>query len=288
MTWKEFWGGFDKAEYANSIKHLKEHELRREHDVIRKKVHSARAATTASGAAIIHTVGFSAIGAGVGYRKQRYNVQKQNIIENRMRREGWRIPKMRTRDYLMAVGPSAAAGALVPGAEHFISHAAGHGAAAFTASHASATFSAVVHYPSTFLRAMADGASAQLHAVSQGLAGHATQLVSIDSVASNTPSFLGYVAGQGAANSVEMGVVNWAVGTMGNLKRHQVRGYLEMMRGVRSTRPVGRPNKQVLHTAPVSHSYEYRMISTDNLCLDGFTWRYNLYDNQRLEHSKRR
>lgn len=256
MTWREFWGDFDKAEYANSIKHLKEHELRRKHDLIRKKVVAARSATTASGAAIIHTAGFSAIGAGVGYRKQRYNVQKQKIIEDRMRREGWRIPEMRTRDFLMAAGPSAVAGAVVPGAEHFISHAAGHGAAAFTASHASATFSAVAHDPSTFFHAMANGASAQLHAVSQWLAGHATQLVPIDSVASNTPSFLGYVAGQGAANSVEMGIVSWAVSTMGNVKQHQVRGYLEMMRGARSTKQVDRRNKQVLHTAPVSQSYE--------------------------------
>lgn len=285
MTWNEFWGGFDKAKYANSIKHLKEHELRREHDVIRKKVVSARAAAVASGAALIHTVGFSAIGAGMSYRKQRYNVQKQNIIEDRMNREGWLIPDMRKRDFLMAVGPSAVTGALVPGAEHFISHAAGHGASAFTASHASATFSAVAHDPSTFAHAMADGASAQLHAVSQGLAGHATQLVSIDSVASNTPSFLGYVAGQGAANSVEIGVVNWAVNTIANLNRHQMRGYLEMMRGARSTKPVGRPNKQVLRTAPVSQSYEYRMIHAENSCLEGSTWRYNSYDNSRLQNS---
>lgn len=70
MTWREFWGDFDKAEYANSIEHLKEHELRRKHGLVRKRVVAARSATTASGAAIIHTAGVSAIGVGVGYRNK--------------------------------------------------------------------------------------------------------------------------------------------------------------------------------------------------------------------------
>lgn len=149
---------------------------------------AAKAVTTASAASILHSVGVASVGVGVGFRKQKYNAQKQNIIEDRMHLEGWRTQEMRKIDFLMTVGPSALAGVVVSGAGHFINHAAGHVAAAFTASHASATFSAAVHHPATFVHAMSDGASSQIHAVAEGLMGHATWLVPIDPVASNTPN----------------------------------------------------------------------------------------------------
>jgi hypothetical protein len=47
-----------------------------------------------------------------------------------MRREGWDVENMRTRDFLLVVGSSAVALVIIPGAEsapsHLISHAAGH------------------------------------------------------------------------------------------------------------------------------------------------------------------
>jgi hypothetical protein len=53
-----------------------------------------------------------------------------------------------------------------------------------------------------------DGVSLQVHAVGQGLMGHATNLVSIDAVAQNSPQFLGNIAGQSLANAVEMAGVH--------------------------------------------------------------------------------
>ena len=215
MTWDEFWGEFDEDDYAASIKNLQEHELRQQHDLIRKKVVASRAATGAGAAGAFHTFGASLLGAGAGYRRQKYNSQKQNIIEERMYQKGWRVPEMSTGDFLMAVGPTAVASVALPGAEHvaghFISHAAGHGAAAFTSNHVADTISALGHHPVDFLHAVEGGVSAQTHALSEGLAGHATQLVPIDAVATNTTGFLGDVAGQAAANALEMELINKTV-----------------------------------------------------------------------------
>lgn len=214
MTVDEFFGEFSERKYANSIARLSEHQLRAEHDKVRKKVVAAQSSVTVSGLSIFHTAGFSLIGAGIGWRKQNYNSKKQNICEARMRREGWALEDMRKRDFMMAVGPSVVASVVLPGAEHvaghFISHAAGHGAAQFTSQHAGDTLCSAVQHPEQFARAVSAGVESQVHAVGQGLMGHATNLVSIDAVAQNTPQFLGNVAGQGLANAAEMAAVQSA------------------------------------------------------------------------------
>lgn len=211
MTIDEFFGDFDEDEYACSIQKLDQSQLRREHDLVRKKVVAAKSTIGASGLSLFHTFGFSAIGAGIGWRKHNYNAKKQNICEARMRREGWSVEEMRTRDFLLAVGPSAAASVLLPGAEgaasHLIGHAAGHGAAAWTSQHAADTFLQATQHSGQFVHGMSEGISSQVHAVGQGLLGHATNLVPIDAVAQNTPQSLGYIAGQGFANAAEMEAV---------------------------------------------------------------------------------
>jgi hypothetical protein len=133
MTIDEFFGDFNKRNYAASIAYLNEQQLRAEHDKVHKNVVAAQSTIAASGLSLFHTAGFSLLGAGIGWRKQSYNSKKQSICEARISREGWPLEEMRKRDFFMAVVPSAAASILLPGANHIAGHlinyAAGHGAA---------------------------------------------------------------------------------------------------------------------------------------------------------------
>ncbi|KAF3905686.1 hypothetical protein ABW20_dc0104279 [Dactylellina cionopaga] len=206
MPVRDFFRSFDEAKYASEIGHLKEPQLRNLHDKVRKKVVAAVSSTAVGGATTIVVGPIGLVGVGIGLRRQSYNSDKLNIIENRMLREGWEIPTMRKRDILLAAGPAIVAGVVAPGAEHAIGHVAGHGAQAFLGHHAGTAVDALVKYPEVFTHSMADGALAQSHAIVSGLTGHATHLISIDSI-SITPQSLGFIAGQAVACAAEVRVV---------------------------------------------------------------------------------
>jgi hypothetical protein len=215
MTWDEFWGDFSESDYRARVKRMDRAEVLTEHAIARSKLVTAGASTGVGVGAAPFTLGFSLVGSAVGVRRARYNSKKFDILEERLAEEGWDPTRFRKRDFALAAGPTAVAAAVVPGAGHLVSHAighvAGHGAATFAAHHASDTISNAIAHPSAFGHAMEQGIHAQSSAVLNGLEGHATNLVPIDAIASNSPGFLGYVAGNAAANAAELKAVETAV-----------------------------------------------------------------------------
>jgi len=160
--------------------------------------------------AATHIGGATLVFSGIGYRRLQYNDKKKEIIKACMADENWKLSKLRKRDILMAVGPSAVAATLAPGLEHAVGGLAGHGASIFVSRHAHDMASLAIHNTTPFLHAVEAGVNTQVSAVAHGLAGHAEQLVSVDSVATCTTEFFGNMAGQALASTAEIAVTKKA------------------------------------------------------------------------------
>ncbi|MCJ1259300.1 hypothetical protein MMC24_007137 [Lignoscripta atroalba] len=211
---------FDSDAYYDEIQELDENKLRGEHALIQKKCLGAKASVGAGVVAAVHTSGGSFVLSGIGLRRNNYNEKKKAIIEARMHREGWPLVELRKRDILLAVGPTAIAACVAPGVDSLTGHFAGHAASSFTSHHVADTISYAVHDTSNFVHAAEQGFTAQVSAVTHGLAGTATQLVPVESVASNTTGFFGNMAGQAFASTIEIsatkqaasGLARWGLG----------------------------------------------------------------------------
>ncbi|KAF3911520.1 hypothetical protein ABW20_dc0108332 [Dactylellina cionopaga] len=181
MTVHEFFHSFDEAKYAMKISEMQEDELRALHNEIRKKVIGAVSSAATGGTTTVLTGPVGLAGVGIGLRRQSYNRDKQRIIENRMRENGWEIHKLRKRDVLSAVGPPVLSFAVAPVPLDAIGDIAGHGAHAILGDHAETAIRALTEHYDQFLHAMVGGAVDQTSAV-----------------ASEHMARLGYIAGQAA------------------------------------------------------------------------------------------
>jgi hypothetical protein len=81
--------GFDEDKYEYEISQYSRAALRREHAIIRQKCISAKASAGTRAVGAFHTAGASLLLSGVGLRRNSYNKQKREIIERRLRKEGW-------------------------------------------------------------------------------------------------------------------------------------------------------------------------------------------------------
>lgn len=133
---------FSPHAYRRQISDLDEPQLRELHKQIQRKVVGAGAQIVAGGAGALASGGVSLLLSGVGSRRAKVNSQKVDIIEERLRAEGWQGHDFGFRDVIVGAGPAAVASVLAPGVEHvasaMIGHATTHGiahAAAATATH---------------------------------------------------------------------------------------------------------------------------------------------------------
>ena len=140
----DFAGGFSSESYACEIATLNQAQLTALHKRMLQKLLGTMALAAISIAGASATVGVSAvIGSAVAARRFHLNCQRILVVEARLREEGWDDHNFRKRDMLVALGPSFAAGALLPGAGHVVSHIAHAGHA--TAHHAVDTVAAAAH-----------------------------------------------------------------------------------------------------------------------------------------------
>jgi hypothetical protein len=216
MGFDDFFG-FDEAAYKNEISLLTEEALRREHAIIRQKCLASKASIGLGAFSAAHTGGTSLIFCALGARRNHYNEEKRDIITQCMADEGWMKSKMRKRDILMAVGPSAVAATVAPGLDHVIGGLAGHGASAFASHNAAELASQAIHHTAPLAHAIGDGITAQVSAMAQGLAGHAVPLAPVDSIATCTTQFFGNMAGQALASTAEIAVTKTAARQLASL-----------------------------------------------------------------------
>ena len=199
-SFKEFFGDFSPHSYANTIKSLKEHELRNEHALIQFKALTAKTGIGAGFVGVAVTGGVSLVGSGISGRRYHIMSQKLSLIEDRMKSKGWVPTEMRTRDILLAVGPTAVVSrpsfitqhhlpffseqvpssskrshlswsrnihkipqiqAVAPGAEHAVGHLISH-----AAGHGAATYAA--HHTAAITSSALHNPAAFAHAAEQG------------------------------------------------------------------------------------------------------------------------
>ncbi|KAF2167015.1 hypothetical protein M409DRAFT_54232 [Zasmidium cellare ATCC 36951] len=224
----------DENEYWNEICAMSENQLRAEHKIIQQNVISASAGASASGAAGFFTFGLAWGITAINARRINVNSRQCDLIERRLREQGWDGHSVRKRDFFLGAGPCVAAELIIPAGgallgqavHHATTSAAGH-AAAMGAQHAAQAagqhvaqvateqaaqniathvpldaLTSVANHTSTFFHSALQGVGSEVFTASHGAIGHASaQYFSSlpGDLATAQAKVLGAAAGQAAA-----------------------------------------------------------------------------------------
>jgi hypothetical protein len=172
----------DEGEYWREICAMSETRLRAEHKIIQQNLVSAGAGAGASGVAGFFTFGLAWGLTAVNARRINVNSRQCDLIERRLREQGWSGHNMRKRDFALGVGPSVAVELVIPAGGALLCQATQHAA---TSAAAHATTAATQHAAQAASQHIVQTATAQ---VAQNIATHAPS-DAFTSVATHTSTF---------------------------------------------------------------------------------------------------
>ncbi|CAF9912261.1 MAG: hypothetical protein GOMPHAMPRED_007613 [Gomphillus americanus] len=215
---------FDKDEYRREISSYNKATLTALHQVTQQKIVGATAGASASLASTLLTGPIGLFGIAVSGRRIDVNMQRLDIIKERLDKEGWAGYDMRKRDYFKPVAITSAVAFVAPGADAVIGHFAGHAAmhaatnihaATSSAAHHGATAAGqIAQHPETFVKAMEHGALGQVDELLHHTADHAANITPYTTLAAHNANALGVAAGETLAKFGEGKLVEQAASKM--------------------------------------------------------------------------